>query len=155
MTTEQTRLVLRSERYFQGVRYPSAFHIHPLRYALALAREAEKHGARIYEHTPALAIEASHGGHVVRTGEAIRAAHVVSCVSRLDRHIDPRIGRAVLPVATYVAVTEPITRMRSSPARRSPTRAAREITTVIDGETNLWGGRITTQVRPAFATGCG
>jgi gamma-glutamylputrescine oxidase len=150
MTTAQTRLVLRSERYFQGVRYPNAFHIHPLRYALALASEAETHGARLYEHTPALAIEASQGGYVVTTGEAkIRVAHVVTCVSSLDRQIDPRIGRAVLPVATYVAVTAPIMSDAILTASAiADTRRAGDYYRLIGDNRLLWGGHITTQIRP-------
>jgi glycine/D-amino acid oxidase-like deaminating enzyme len=150
LTTAQTRMVLRSERYFQGVRYPDAFHIHPLRYALALASEAETHGARIYEQTPALSIEAMQGGYVVRTGEAkIRAAQVVTCVSSLDRRIDPQIGRAVLPVATYVAVTAPIVSDAILTASAvADTRRAGDYYRLISDSRLLWGGRITTQIRP-------
>jgi gamma-glutamylputrescine oxidase len=149
MTTAQTRLVLRSERYYQGIRCSSAFHIHPLRYAIALASEAEKHGARIYEQTPALAIEASRGGHVVWTGEAkIRAAQVVTCVSSLDRRIEPQIGGAVLPVATYVAVTAPIKSDAILTASAiADTRRAGDYYRLVSDHRLLWGGRITTQAR--------
>src|SRR5438270_12276209 len=45
---EETRLLLRSERYYQSILQARAFHIHPLRYALALAKEALARGAEIY-----------------------------------------------------------------------------------------------------------
>ena len=46
----------------------------------------------------------------VRCAEGeVTAQHVVHCVSSLDRTIHKASGRAVLPVATYVAVTEPLT----------------------------------------------
>jgi hypothetical protein len=50
---------------------------------------------------------------------------VVHCVSSLDRNIHPMTGRAMLPVATYVAVTEPLqqsairTRSAISDSRRA------------------------------------
>ena len=55
--TERVRSVLRSERYFYAINYLRAFTIHPLNYALALAAAAERDGARIFEHTPALSID--------------------------------------------------------------------------------------------------
>ena len=48
---------LRSRHYFHAMHYPRAFHIHPLNYALGLATAAEAAGARIFEGTPALAID--------------------------------------------------------------------------------------------------
>ena len=55
--TDQVRAVLRSERYFHAIHYPRAINIHPLNYALGLAAAAERAGARIFEHTPALSID--------------------------------------------------------------------------------------------------
>ena len=57
--TEQVREVLRSERYFQAVHLPGAFRIHPRNYALGLAAAAEQAGARIFEDTPALAMDSA------------------------------------------------------------------------------------------------
>src|SRR6185436_2379042 len=55
--TDQVREVLRSAHYFQALHFPTAFHIHPLNYALGLAADAEKHGARIYENTFAQSLD--------------------------------------------------------------------------------------------------
>lgn len=148
LTSEQTRLVLRSPRYYQSVSDASAFHIHPLRYALALAREAEQAGARIYEETPAQAVERQGSVSVIRTPRGtIRARHLVFCVSSLDRQILPRIGRAVLPVATYVAVTEPLHQDAIlTGSAIADTRRAGDYYRIIDEGRILWGGRITTRV---------
>lgn len=148
LTTEQTRLILRSQRYYQAVSDPSAFHIHPLRYALALAREAEQAGATICEETPALSFARDGTGSVVQTPRgSFHARHVVFCVSALDRHILPAIGRTVLPVATYVAVTEPLRQDAILTASAiADTRRAGDYYRVIDGGRILWGGRITTRI---------
>ena len=42
---DQVREVLRSPMYFQALHFPTAFHIHPLNYALGLAAAAEADGA--------------------------------------------------------------------------------------------------------------
>ena len=57
--TERVREVLPNKRYFNALHFPGAIHIHPLNYALGLAADAEKAGARIFEDTPALAIDAA------------------------------------------------------------------------------------------------
>ena len=56
--TDRVREVLRSRHYFHAIHWPHAFHIHPLNYALGLADAAEAAGARIFEQTPALSIDA-------------------------------------------------------------------------------------------------
>ncbi|MFO0994894.1 MAG: FAD-binding oxidoreductase [Hyphomicrobiales bacterium] len=148
LTTEQTRLVLRSQRYYQSVRDAAAFHIHPLRYALALAREAEQAGARLYEETPALSLTRDGVVSVVTTPRGtVKAQHAIVCVSSLDREILPRIGRAVLPVATYVAVTQPLRQDAIlTGSAIADTRRAGDYYRIIEGGRILWGGRITTRV---------
>src|SRR5437667_401119 len=76
--TEQVREVLRSERYFQAVHLPGAFRIHPRNYALGLAAAAEQAGARIFEDTPALAMDSAGVRKRVDTPKGrVRAGHVV------------------------------------------------------------------------------
>lgn len=50
-TTTETRNILNSKRYFQSVRDPNAFHIHPLNYLRALGREIERLDGQIFEHS--------------------------------------------------------------------------------------------------------
>lgn len=145
---DATRELLNSRRYFQSLGNPRSFHIHPLRYALTLARLVEGAGAVLHENSPALDVARAGGGWSVRTGQGqVVAAHVVHCVSSLDRRIHRASGRAVLPVATYVAVTEPLRQeaIRTTMAA-ADTRRAGNYYRLIDGGRILWGGAITTRV---------
>lgn len=148
LSTEQTREKLNSVRYFESISNPRALHFHPLKYALMLARAAEKAGASLHENSQAQGVRKQGSEWRVRCsdGEVI-AQHVVHCVSSLDRTIHKASGRAVLPVATYVAVTEPLTQdgVRTS-AAVADTRRAGNYYRLIDGGRLLWGGRITTRV---------
>jgi glycine/D-amino acid oxidase-like deaminating enzyme len=143
-----TRQRVATRRYFQSGLDPTAFHVHPLRYALMLAAKAEAAGAQLCEGSPALTVKRDGAGYSVRTpgGEA-RVRHVVYCVSSLDRRLHRPTGRAVLPVATYVAVTEPLTqdviRTRSAV---SDSRRAGNYFRLVDDCRLLWGGAITTRV---------
>jgi gamma-glutamylputrescine oxidase len=143
-----TRLRLSSDRYFESLYFPKAFHIHPLRYCLMLAKKARQAGAKLFENSAVLSSEKIVGGFIMKTalGE-VRAQHVVYCVSSLDRNVHKASGRAVLPVATYVAVTEPLQQsVINTPAAISDTRRAGDYYRLIDEGRILWGGRITTQI---------
>ena len=143
-----TRALADTQRYFQSTYDASAFHMHPLRYALMIAQNAEAAGARIFEMSPALAV--TWDGKAYRAGTErgeVRCRDVVYCVSALDRAIHPETGRAILPVATYVAVTEPLRqdaiRTRSAV---SDSRRAGNYFRLIGEDRLLWGGAITTRV---------
>jgi gamma-glutamylputrescine oxidase len=148
LSTEQTREKLNSARYFESKHDAGALHFHPLRYSLMLARKAEKSGAILHENTQALSVQKKNGEWSVRTADGeVVAQHVVHCVSSLDRNIHKASGRAVLPVATYVAVTEPLNQdaVRTSAAVADTRRASNYYRLINEGRL-LWGGRITTRI---------
>jgi glycine/D-amino acid oxidase-like deaminating enzyme len=106
---ERVREALRNPRYFNAVHYRRAFHIHPLNYALGLAALAESAGARIFEQTPALTIDAAGvRKRIVTPNGRVRAPHVVLAGNVHLGTLLPRLAATLLPVTTYVLVTEPI-----------------------------------------------
>ena len=148
----QIRESLRTESYRDGFLDRDAFHIHPLRYCLALAAAAERAGATILEGCRVLAVEAGRDGFRLATASgSVRAGRVVACTSAFDRRLFPQMGRAVLPVATYVGVTERLGDRAAAAIRTSAaisdTRRAGDYYRRVDGDRILWGGRITTMVR--------
>ena len=70
-----------SARYYQGLYNPNGFHIHPLNYARALARECERLGGQLFERSPACAlvtgrrrfVASAHGGGEVRAKDIVIA----------------------------------------------------------------------------------
>ena len=122
--TGKLREHLRSERYFHGAYDAGGFHIHPLNYVLAMAEAVESTGGRIYENSPALALEQTPAGHIVRTQNgAITTRHVVLAVSAYDRKLYRPLARALVPVATYIAATVPLGD-RAGDAIRTPAAIA-------------------------------
>jgi gamma-glutamylputrescine oxidase len=108
-STERVRAVLRSERYFHAINYLQAITIHPLNYALALAAAAERDGARIFEHTPALSIDPTGvRKRIVTPGARLRANHVVLCGNVELGRLMPRLAATLLPMTTYVITTAPL-----------------------------------------------
>jgi glycine/D-amino acid oxidase-like deaminating enzyme len=107
--TERVRAVLRSERYFNAIHYLQAMTIHPINYALALASDAERDGARIFEHTPALSIDPTGvRKRIVTPGARLRANHVVLCGNVELGRLMPRLAATLLPMTTYVITTAPL-----------------------------------------------
>ena len=147
MAREQVRERVHSARYSDGLFEPEAFHFHPLNYALGVARVAAEQGTAIFEHSPAISLERDGEEWRVRTPEGVvKAKHVVlSCggyLARLRRKVDA----GVLPIATYVMVTEPLgTRLReclTTDAAIYDTRFAFDYYRPLADTRLLWGGRI-------------
>jgi gamma-glutamylputrescine oxidase len=107
--TDRVRAVLRSERYYHAINYLRAIAIHPLNYALSLAAAAERDGARIFEGTPALAIDpAGVRKRIVTPGARLRANHVVLAGNVQIGGLMPQIGATLLPITTYLITTAPL-----------------------------------------------
>jgi gamma-glutamylputrescine oxidase len=148
----ETRNLLASDCYHASLVFPRAFHIHPLRYVFHLAAASRKVGARIFENCRALSVTRRGATFAVATAHGwVECQHVVTCVSSLDTHIHRPSGRAVLPVMTYIAVTEPLSQdLIRTRAAIADTRRAGDYYRLIDDNRLLWGGKITTRMsRPA------
>lgn len=136
-----------SERYFGALFEPGAFHFHPLKYAQGLARAIAAAGVQVHERSRVTQIAPDGQGWIVRTaGGSVRARQVVVCCGGYIEKLYPRLGGAVLPIATYVMVTEPLgerlpTAMRTSAAVYD-TRFAFDYYRPLADTRILWGGRI-------------
>jgi gamma-glutamylputrescine oxidase len=150
---DQVREVLRSGHYFQGVHYAKAFHTNPFNYALGLAADAEKHGARIFENTSATGIDPAGVRKRVQIPHGVvRAHHVVLAASAGAGVADASIGTTVLPVSTYVAVTAPLGEKLFDAVRYTgavaDTRRAGDYYRIVADDRLLWGGRISMGSKP-------
>jgi gamma-glutamylputrescine oxidase len=148
---EQVRAVLRTERYYQGLRDPNAFHFHPLNYLRAVAGEIELLGGIIHEGSAAIGAELGGAEKIVRTGGGeVRARQVVFATGGYTGPLVGKLKRAFLPIATYVMVSEEApdliaTAIRTTDAVGDNRRAGDYYRVVEDGKRLLWGGRITTR----------
>ncbi len=95
--------------YYGGWRDGTAGHLHPLNYALGLARAAEEAGVRIHEATRATGIETTAGRVRVATptGTVGAADAVIAANGYLDGLV-PAIDARVMPIRNYVAATAPL-----------------------------------------------
>ncbi|MCA0043802.1 NAD(P)/FAD-dependent oxidoreductase [Celeribacter litoreus] len=100
-----------SEDYVSGSLDMGSGHLHPLRYAFALARLAEAAGVRIFETSRAETISFGDAKTkpVATTDSAkITADHLVLAMNGYHNNIDQKIARHVMPINNFIAVTEPL-----------------------------------------------
>jgi gamma-glutamylputrescine oxidase len=91
--------------YRGGMQDAEAGHLHPLNYALGLARAAHAAGARLHERSPALEVR---DGLVRCEHGAIRADWVlIACNGYLD-DLDRRVAARVMPINNFIVATEPL-----------------------------------------------
>ncbi len=143
---------LASERYSGALFEPDAFHFHPLKYAQGLARALASAGVRLHEHSQVTRIEPAGGQWRVSTAAGVvHAREVVVCCGGYIDKLYPRLGRAVLPIATYVMVTRPLgPRLQDAMRTRAAvydTRYAFDYYRPLADTRLLWGGRISTRGR--------
>ena len=151
MDRDAVRSVLKSDRYYQAVRNPDAFHMHPLNYLRGIAREIERLGSRICEHSPAISVDLAGAEKRVRTaGGEVKARDIVLTTGGYTGALEGKLKRAFLPIATYVMVSEEAPDLIASAiatrdAIGDNRRAGDYYRVVDDGRRLLWGGRITTR----------
>jgi glycine/D-amino acid oxidase-like deaminating enzyme len=155
VSREEMPAWVRTKRYTAGLLEADAFHFHPLKYARGLALAIERRGGRILERSPVTRIEHLPGsaGHVVHTATgAVHAKQlVVTGGGYLRGRVVPPLERAMLPIATYVMVTEPLGAALDQyiPGRAAiyDTRFSFDYYRPLPDTRILWGGRISIRDR--------
>lgn len=144
---DELRRRIVSDRYSEALFEPGAFHFHPLRYAQGLMHAARSQGVVVHEQSPALRLERRGAGWAVHAADGtVHARQVVlSCGGYLAR-LSPTVDAAVLPIATYVMVTEPLGNQLNGILRTQAavydTRFAFDYYRPLPDTRLLWGGRI-------------
>jgi glycine/D-amino acid oxidase-like deaminating enzyme len=147
--SEKVRAWLRAPAYCNAVHFPTAFHIHPLNYALGLAAAAERAGVRIFEGTPAQELDPAGVRKRVTTPSArVRAAKIVLAGSVHLGPLQPRLSATLMPVTTFVAVTAPIGEQLREVIRYtgavSDTGRVDNHYRIVGGDRLLWAGGMRT-----------
>ncbi len=103
--------------YHGGSLDSGAGHLHPLNYALGLARAALQAGVRIFEDSPVSRIEngAQSGAQVGATtaGGRVRAQYLVLACNGYLEGLEPRIAGKIMPINNYILATEPLGEARA------------------------------------------
>jgi gamma-glutamylputrescine oxidase len=108
LSRDEIAAALGTNAYFGGWREQSAGHLHPLNYALGLARAAHFAGARIYENTAALIVTTAGSPRVTTQKGTINADHIVLAGNGYLHGIDDETESRVMPLHNFILTTEPL-----------------------------------------------
>ena len=143
-----------SPRYSGALFEPQAFHVQPLAMVRGLARAATELGVRVHQHSSVIGMTKGKDGIRVlgREFDIQTERLVIAGGGYLEGHFQP-LQRAMLPIATYVMVTEPLgERLDQCLHTRSAiydTRFAFDYYRPLADQRILWGGRISIRDRSA------
>ena len=106
---DRVRAQLKTGHYFHGVYFPKAFQIDGRKYIHGLAALARRAGARIFEDTPVVGIDASGiRKRIVTPSARLRASHIVLAGNVHLGAPSRRLSETLLPVWRYAGITEPL-----------------------------------------------
>ncbi|HBK57085.1 MAG TPA: FAD-dependent oxidoreductase [Xanthomonadales bacterium] len=105
---ERLRAELDSPRYIGALFDPGSGHLHPLNYALGLARAAEAAGVQIFERSPVIRLDRGAQPILHSRSGALRCRFVVLAGNALIEGIAPELHDKIMPVGTYVGATAPL-----------------------------------------------
>ena len=156
LSPTQLRQMVDSARYHGGLYESDALHLHPLNYATGLARAAASRGVALHENSGVLQVcrEGSRWRVDTAHGSVFADQLVLACGGYLAG-LEESIDRAILPIATYVMVTEPLgERLQTCLRTRAAvydTRFAFDYYRPLPDTRLLWGGRISIRERSSRA----
>lgn len=108
VSREEIAQMVGTVRYHGGSLDMGCAHLHPLNFALGLARAAIAEGAQIFEHTRALSIDYGDRIKIRTTGGTVTANFLaVACNGYLGR-LEPRMGATIMPINNFIIATEPL-----------------------------------------------
>lgn len=110
----QIRSEVASDDYYSGALDVGSFHLHPLKYVLALAKLAKEAGVKIYENSRMTALHKPQPGQrqervtVTTSSAKITARYCVLGLNGYHNNVDKNIEQKVMPINNYIAVTKPL-----------------------------------------------
>ena len=100
--------LVRTKSYVGGLLDMGAGHIHPLRYVISLAAQAEASGAVIHEGSEVHRIVDGSPAKV-QTGQGhVMADHVVIAGNGYLPNIAPKVNQRVMPINSFICATAPL-----------------------------------------------
>ncbi|MEP2830699.1 FAD-binding oxidoreductase [Parvibaculum sp.] len=105
---EEIREMVATDRYHGGILEEAGAHLHPLNYAIGLARAAREKGVRIYEQSRVTEVTQTDPATLRTAGGSVRAKHVVLACNGYLGKLEPRVAGTIMPINNFIIATEPL-----------------------------------------------
>ena len=110
---DEIRELVGSPAYHGGALDMGSGHIHPLKFALGLARAATGAGVRIYENSRVRDLNEGDPATLSTDDARVTTDHVVLGCNGYLGDLSPRIAARVMPINNFIVATEPLDEARA------------------------------------------
>ena len=108
LNADEVAQKLGTDRYHGGEWYTEGAHLHPLNFALGLAKAAEGHGAKLYENSAVIDYQAGEKP-VVRTAKGqVTCRYILFACNGYLGHLNRPAARKIMPINNFIIATEPL-----------------------------------------------
>lgn len=108
LSRDEVRTMVATEDFLEGLHDTQAMSIHPLNFALGLARAAREAGVRIYENSRVTGYTRTDPAKVSTEQGHVDASFVVlGCNGYLGK-LEPRVAGKIMPINNFLLATEPL-----------------------------------------------
>ena len=104
----QVRELVGSKAYHGGTLDMGAGHLHPLNFALGLAKAAHEAGVKIYEQSEVANVESGKTHKVTTAKGHVNAAHLIYACNGYLGHLEGKVAAKVMPINNFIVATEPL-----------------------------------------------
>lgn len=145
---DRVRQHCKTEKYFDGIYSPRDFQMNPVQYLHGMADVIAQKGGRIFENTRVMKISRDGRGWRVDTPQgSVKAKDIVWCCAVYSSGLDRRLENSVVPVQTYIMVSEPLPDAVYAEAINTrhaiyDTRFCSDYYRRLPDDRLLWGGRV-------------
>ncbi len=105
---DEMRAMIASKDYHGGTYDTGAFHLHPLKFVLGLARAAREAGVRIFEKSEVTKLATGTRAVVSTVRGTVECDHVLLACNGYLGGLEPRVASRVMPINNFVIATEPL-----------------------------------------------
>lgn len=108
LNDQQVQDMLGTDRFFNGEYWREGAHLHPLNYALGLAKAAQQAGARLYENSRVLDYVGGDQAYVKTESGIVKPKFILLACNGYLGKLEPRIAGKIMPINNFILATEPL-----------------------------------------------
>jgi len=97
-----------TDNFYEGLYDPEALTLHPLNFALGLARAASESGVRIFENSRAESYTREEPTTVWAAQGSVDASFIVLACNGYLGSLEPRMAGKIMPINNFMIATEPL-----------------------------------------------
>lgn len=113
LNREETRAMIATDDFVEGLYDAEAMTLHPLNYALGLARACREAGVRIYEQSRVIDYTRTDPAIMRTDSGSVTASFVVLGCNGYLGNLEPRVAGKIMPINNFVVATEPLGEQRA------------------------------------------